>query len=127
MLTIKIIAMTTPEIAKRLAELCKSGEWETAQRELYAEDVVSIEPYPTEDFQKETKGLQAIIEKGRKFDSMVGEVHSLNVSEPMVVANTFAFVLTMDVTMKGKGRMAMDELCVYVVKDDKIISEQFYV
>lgn len=124
---LEIILMTTPEIAKRLAALCKSGEWETAQRELYAEEVVSIEPYPTEDFQKETKGLQAIIEKGRKFDNMVGEIHSLDVSEPLMVANTIAFILHMDVTMKGKGRMAMDELCVYVVKDDKIISEQFYV
>jgi len=32
----------------------------------------------------------------------------------------------MDVTMKGKGRMAMTELCVYQTKDGKIIAEQFF-
>jgi ketosteroid isomerase-like protein len=118
--------MTTQEIAKKLADYCKKGEWETAQRELYADDIISLEPYATEDFAQETKGLQAVLEKGRKFDSMVQEVHSLEVSEPLVAGNTFAFVMTMDVTMKAKGRFTMPELCVYQVKDGKIISEQFF-
>jgi hypothetical protein len=34
--------------------------------------------------------------------------------------------MTMDVTMKGQARMNMSELCVYDVKDDKIISEEFH-
>ncbi len=29
--------------------------------------------------------------------------------------------------MKGQGRMNMTELCVYQVKDGKVISEQFFV
>jgi limonene-1,2-epoxide hydrolase len=32
----------------------------------------------------------------------------------------------MDLTMKGQGRMQMSEVCVYEVKDDKIVSEQFF-
>lgn len=32
----------------------------------------------------------------------------------------------MDVTMKGQGREVMSELCVYEVKNGKVISEQFY-
>jgi ketosteroid isomerase-like protein len=32
----------------------------------------------------------------------------------------------MDVTMKGQGRMKMDEIAVYGVKDGKIVSEQFF-
>lgn len=123
----KLFAMTTQEIANRLVELCQKGEWETAQRELYAEDIVSIEPYATEEFQKETRGLPAIIEKGRKFDAMVQEVHALDVSEPLVATNSIAFKMTMDITVKGKGRMAMPELCVYGVKDGKIVSEQFFI
>jgi limonene-1,2-epoxide hydrolase len=34
--------------------------------------------------------------------------------------------LAMDVTMKGQGRMKIEEVCVYEVKDDKIVSEQFF-
>ena len=118
--------MTTEQIAKRLAELCRQGQFETAQKELYATDAISIEPYATPAFEKETKGLDAIIAKGEKFSSMVQEMHGGNVTEPVVAGNSFALVMTMDMTMKEKGRMTMSELCVYEVKDGKIISESFH-
>lgn len=118
--------MTTQQIATRLAELCRLGQFETAQKELYAEDAVSIEPYETPAFAKETKGLDAIIEKGRKWDSMVEAMHGGSVSDPLIAENSFAFVMNMDVTMKEHGRMKMSELCVYQVKDGKIVSEQFF-
>lgn len=118
--------MTTQEIANRLAELCRKSDYETAQRELYAEDAVSIEPYATPEFEKETKGLQAIMEKGKKWGSMVETMHGTEVSEPLVADSSFALVMTMDLTMKGKERMKMSELCVYQVKDGKIVSEQFF-
>ena len=35
--------MTTQEIANRLYELCKKGEYETAKKELYSENVSSTE------------------------------------------------------------------------------------
>jgi hypothetical protein len=120
------MTMTTQQIATRLAELCRMGQFEAAQKELYADDVVSIEPYETPEFAKETKGLDAIIEKGHKFESMVEEMHGGSVSEPLVAENSFAFVMSMDMTMKGKGRMNMSELCVYQVKDGKVVSEQFF-
>lgn len=120
------MTMTTQQIAARLTELCRQGQFETAQKELYADDAVSKEPYETPEFEKETKGLDAILEKGKKFESMVEEMHGGDVSEPVVADNSFAFVMTMDATMKGKGRMKMSELCVYEVKDGKIISEQFF-
>lgn len=118
--------MSTTEIANRLIELCKSGEFEAAQRELFANDAVSIEPYSTPDFEQETKGLDAIIEKGEKWKSMVQENHGMTVSDPLVSDSSFALTMWMDVTMKGDKRMAMTELCVYHVKDGKIISEQFF-
>jgi hypothetical protein len=34
--------------------------------------------------------------------------------------------MTMDVTMKEYGRITMSEICVYHVKDDKIVQEQFF-
>lgn len=118
--------MNTSEIATRLVEYCRNGQYEEAQRELYANDAVSIEPYATPAFDKEVKGLDAILEKGKKFQAMVEEMHNNTVSNPLVTGNSIAFILTMDATMKGKKRENMSELCVYQVKDGKIVSEQFY-
>ena len=118
--------MTTQEIAKRLVSLCQKGDFETAQKELFSPDAVSIEPAATPQFAKETKGLPAILEKGDAFSAMVQELHSISVSEPLVATNSFACTMQMDVTMKEGGRMNMGELCVYEVKDGKIISEQFH-
>ncbi|GGB14427.1 hypothetical protein GCM10011511_42810 [Puia dinghuensis] len=118
--------MTTTEIANRLCELCAQGNFEGAQKELYADDAVSIEAHATPDFQQETKGLEGIIEKGRKWGSMVEEYHGMKVSQPLVGENSFAVTMFMDVTMKGQGRMGMTELCVYNVKDGKVVSEQFF-
>ena len=119
--------MKTEEIAKRLVALCRDQKWEAAQKELFAADAISIEPYSTPAFEKETKGLPKIIEKGHKFTATVETMHSLKVSEPLVAGNAFACTMQMDVTMKGQGRMNMGELCVYQVKDGKIISEEFRV
>ena len=118
--------MNTEEIANRLAELCREGQFEAAQKELFANDAVSIEPRATPEFAKETRGLRAIIEKGHKFESMVEAVHGCSTSRPLIAGNAIAFTLTMDVTMKGRGRVKLEEICAYEVKDGKIVSEQFF-
>ncbi len=118
--------MKTNEIAEKLAAYCREAKWEAAQKELYADDAISIEAQATPAFAKETKGLAAIIEKGRKFDAMIEKVHALTVSTPLVADNSFACAMSLDMTMKGQGRMQMSELCVYEVKDGKIVSEQFH-
>lgn len=118
--------MTTQQIADRLTELCRKGEFEKAQKELFAEDAVSIEPQASPGFEKETKGLPGILEKGNQFNSMVEEAHGITVSDPIVSGNAIAFSLDMDTTMKGRGRSTMSEICVYEVKGGKIISEQFF-
>jgi len=46
--------MTTKEIASRLVDLVRKGEFEKAQQELYAQDTVSMEPIETPEFEKET-------------------------------------------------------------------------
>lgn len=118
--------MTTKEIAERLVALCRQGRFEEAQKQLFAPDAVSLEPYGTPEFAQETKGLEAIVEKGHKFMSMVEETHAMSVSDPVVAANSFACTMRLDVTMKGQGRMDMSELCVYDVRDGKIVSEEFH-
>ena len=118
--------MTTNQIANRLVELCRKGQFETAQKELFAKDCMSIEPQASPAFDKETKGLDAIIEKGKKWESMVQSVNQMEVSEPMVASNSFACTMHMDVTMKDKQHWDMTELCTYTIKDGKIVVEQFF-
>ena len=117
---------TTQEIAERLVTLCRTMKWEEAQKELYARDAVSIEPHEAGGFAKETKGLEAIEEKGRKWAAQVEKIHEIKVSDPVVARNVFACVMEMDIAMKGQDRMKMSELCVYEVKDGKIVSEHFH-
>jgi len=118
--------MTTEQIARRLVELCRASEFKTAVKELYSDDVVSIEPRATPEFEKETSGRKALEEKDRKFTAMVQEWHGVEISDPLIAGNVIAFTMTMDITMKGKDRMKMAELCVYQVKDGKIVQEQFF-
>ncbi|NLR59440.1 nuclear transport factor 2 family protein [Chitinophaga polysaccharea] len=119
--------MTVEQIAARLAEHCRNEKFTQAQAELYAEDAVSIEPYAIPGFEKETKGLPALKEKDQQFNAMVEARFGTTVSAPLIAGNSFCFILTMDIKMKGKDREKVSELCVYTVKDGKIIAEQFFV
>jgi hypothetical protein len=118
--------MSTQQIATRLAELCNQGKFEAAQTELFADDAVSIEQEGSAEMPKETKGLRNIIEKGHRWEAGIEKVHSCSASKPLVAGNAIAMTLALDVTMKGRGRMKLEEVCVYEVKDGKIASEQFF-
>jgi hypothetical protein len=117
--------MTTEQIAGRLKELCDQGQFEHALKELFSPDAVSIEPYESPDFAKETKGMDAILAKGKKWNEMVTEQHGFEISEPLIADDSFALTMLLDVTMKERGRMTHKELCVYKVQGGKIVSEQF--
>jgi hypothetical protein len=119
--------MSTEAVAKRLVAICRHGQFEEAQHELYAKDAVSIEPEAMANGPLgNVKGLDAILEKGKRFQAGVEKVHGIEVSEPVVAGNWFSISMTLDVTMKEYGRSTMKEICVYHVKDDKIVSEQFF-
>ena len=118
--------MKIQDIANRLVALCRDAKWEAAQRELYADTAQSIEAEPGPAFPQQTSGLPAIIEKGKKFDAMVEQLHAITVSEPLIADSSFACTMQMDVTMKGQPRFTMKELCVYDVKDGKIVIERFH-
>ncbi len=117
--------MTTADVANRFNELAQSGQWNQIHDELYAENAVSIEPENSPGM-KTAEGMEAIKEKGKQFGEMVEEMHGGYSGEPQVAGNHFAIAMGMDVTMKGQGRMKMDEIAVYEVKDGKITKEQFF-
>ncbi len=56
----------------------------------------------------------------------VEEMHDGYSTDPVVAGNFFSVAMGLDATMKGMGRMRMDEIAVYEVKDGKIVKEQFF-
>ena len=117
--------MNTEAVAKRLVELCRQGKYDDAQNELYSKDAVSIEMEGSQGIGN-AKGIEAIREKGRQFNAGVEAVHGGSVGDPIVVGDWFSLTMTMDATMKGRGRVNMQEICVYQVRDGKIVREQFF-
>lgn len=118
---------STKEIAENLLAFCKKGAWQEAYETLYSENASSIEPYQSPIAEVETKGLQAIKDKAKRFDSLIQEVHKIQLSEPIIIQDYIAFSMTMDATIKGKGRgIILSEICLYKIKDGKIVSEEFY-
>ena len=120
--------MTTKEVAQRVAELCRQGKFEQAQHDLFADEAESIEPASAaqQGLDINTKGLGNILKKGEQWQNMTEHYYGGSVSEPIVAGNNFAFALRMDVAMKGQPRSTMEEICVYEVKDGKVVSEQFF-
>lgn len=119
--------MSTGNVARRLIELCRAGHFGRAVEELYAKDARSIEmDGMNDDVLGSVEGLDAIKEKGKRFEASVAEVHGITVSDPLVAGRFFTVAMGFDATYKEGGRRAMKEVCVYEVKDDKIVREQFF-
>jgi len=116
----------TKQIANKLVELCRNGEYSKAYDELFAKDAVAIEPENSQVPEKRTEGIEAFKQKDKQFMDMIKEIHASTVSEPLVTGNHIAVTYNMDVTMKDGNRMPMDEVAVYKVEDGKIVSQQFF-
>ena len=117
--------MTTKEVADKLVAMCRDGKVEEVKVELFTEETVSIEPNEG-ILPKETKGLKAIQDKAALFISMVEEFYGNTISDPIVAGDYFSIAWNTDIQMKGEQRQTNSELCVYEVKEGKIISERFF-
>jgi hypothetical protein len=117
--------MTTQEVANQLVDLCRLGKIDEAQAILFAESAQSIEANEMMGA-KIVDGLEAIKTKSVAFQEGVEAFHGAEISDPIVAGNSFAITWKMDATFKGRGRMTIEEVCVYQVKDGKIVLEQFF-
>ena len=115
---------TTQEVANRLVELCRKGQIAEAGQELYADVIVSVEPDHAP--LKTAKGKDAVTKRGQQFASMIQERHGGSFSDPIVCGRYFSVAMVLDATFKGQGRMKLEEICLYEVKDGKIVFEQFF-
>lgn len=117
--------MTTKEIAHQLVSYLKQAKFEEAQKALFADDAISLEPkdsnIPT--FQ----GIESLIKKGEEFRNSVETWHNLNVSEPVISKDYFAISFTVKLTYKGQNTPSnLEEIIVYHVQNGKIKQEQFF-
>ena len=117
--------MNTEEVAQKLVEYCRKGEWMQAVNDLYAKDIVSVEPREMENMPAEMRGLDQVRGKTEWFEKNF-EVHSAKVGGPFVAGETFVVQFDLDATEKASGkRMPMSEVGVYTVKDGKVAREEF--
>ncbi|MCP4123249.1 MAG: nuclear transport factor 2 family protein, partial [Bacteroidetes bacterium] len=110
--------MNTQEVANKLVALCRIGQFQQAQSELYADDCISIESGDSPD--AITKGLPAIKAKIEQWSSSVQEVHDAQISDPIAIGNHFAITHMVDCTFKEGGRQKVEEISVYEVRDGKV-------
>ncbi len=116
--------MTLEQISARLVELCRAGEYETVYKELMAPD---WKQYESEAWTGEVRqGMEAALLTGKKWKEDMAELHTMEIGEPIFGGSSFALRMFMDITSKAHGRVAHGELCVYEVKDGKIVAERFF-
>jgi ketosteroid isomerase-like protein len=117
--------MTTKEVADQLVKMCREDRVEEAKTAFFTEDTWSIEPAEG-ILPKETKGLKAIQQKAELFISLVETFYSSTITDPVVAGDYFTVYWVSDLKMKGGVRESNAEICLYKVKDGKIILEQFF-
>ena len=116
---------TTQEIVDRFNELAKQEKWFEIHDELFAENVRSVDPVNS-PYMGYAEGKANVRKKGEDFVKQITEVHRLHTGEPIVTDNHFAVVREMDLTVQGHGRIQINEIMLYEVKDGRIVLGQFF-
>ena len=117
-------AMTTQQVAVRFNELAMEEKWFDIQDELFADNVRSVDPEGSPYFGY-AEGKASVRKKGENFTSRITDVHRLFTTQPVVAGNHFAVGREVDVTVQGHGRIQINEIMLYEVKDGEIVLEQF--
>ena len=117
--------MTTQEIAARFNELAQQEKWFQIQDEFFADDIRSIDPLDSPYFSY-AEGKAAVRQKGEDFVSKIKEVHGVYTTHPVTGGNHFSVGRGMDLTVEGFGRVKIDQIMLYKIKDGKIVLEQFF-
>jgi ketosteroid isomerase-like protein len=117
--------MTTREVAARFYELAKQEKWFDIQDELFADHVKSVDPEHSPYFPY-AEGKAIVRKKGEDFVKRIEAVHKAVTTEPIVAGHHFAVGRDKDITVQGHGRIQINQIMLYEVKDGKIVLEQFF-
>jgi hypothetical protein len=121
----KTKVMTTQEVADRFNELAQQEKWFDIQDELFADNVRSVEP-PNSPYMGNAEGKLKVRQKAEEFISRIEAGHRFYTSEPLVCGNHFTVAREKDLTVKPHGRIQINEIMLYEVKDGRIVLEQFF-
>jgi hypothetical protein len=124
MTTVTKTTLTTQEVADRFHGLAQQERWFEIQDEFFADDVKSIEP-ANSPYLKDEHGKGPVRKKGEDFVAKIQAVHRMHTTAPVVGGDHFAVGREMDMTVEGFGRVIINELMLYKVKDGQIVLEQF--
>ncbi|CAN5691989.1 hypothetical protein BH10BAC2_BH10BAC2_04460 [soil metagenome] len=95
LMLLKIDTMTTKEMASRLVDLWRNGKVEEAKEELFAHNVISLEPAEG-ILPKETKGMEATRKKAELFISFVEHFYGSTISDPVIAGDYFSIAWDTD-------------------------------
>ena len=117
--------MEIQEIADKLVALCREGKNEEAYKTLFAEDASAHDHgNPNAPIRI---GLSSLLEGHHHFQGMIKELHNSVVNDPTIISpHYFACGMGIDFTRQDGVRHVINELCVYEVRDGKIVKEIFY-
>jgi ketosteroid isomerase-like protein/uncharacterized protein YndB with AHSA1/START domain len=118
-------AYTIHEIAARFNVLAQEEKWFEIQEELFADDVTSTDPAHS-PYMGYAEGKANVRKKGEDFVAGITGAHKLKTGHPIVAGNHFAVHRDVDIDTKDFGRIQMNQVMLYEVKNGKIISEQFF-
>lgn len=117
--------LTTHQVAARFNELAQQEKWFEIQDELFAENVRSIEP-SNSPYLKDAEGKATVREKGENWVKRITAAHKLATTEPVIAGNHFAIGRDFDIEVNRLGRVHINEIILYEVKEGKIVLEQFF-
>ena len=116
--------MTTQEVATRFNELAQQEKWFEIQDEFFADNVRSIDP-PESPYFGYAEGKAPVRKKGEDFTNRITALHRAYTTEAVVAGNHFAVGREVDITVEGHGRIQINEIMLYEVKNGQIVLEQF--
>ena len=116
---------TTDEIAARFHTLAQQEKWFEIQDEFFAENVRSIEP-PDSPYLKDASGKAAVRKKGEDFVKRIEAVHQAHTTSPVVGGAFFTVGRVIDTTVQGLGRIKIEQIMLYEVRNGQIVLEQFF-
>ncbi|HEY6876370.1 MAG TPA: nuclear transport factor 2 family protein [Polyangiales bacterium] len=114
--------MSLQTVGHKLVDLCNQGKNFDVMRTMYAPGIVSVEADGAQ-----TTGEAAVIQKSERWQA-ANDIDKQVVRGPFFNGpNQFAAHFSFEVTPKATGkRVALEEVAVYTVENDRITREEFF-